>query len=232
MLHGDGPRRAVQQEASNMSKVSVLGSGTVGEVLSNGFLKYGHEVLRASREPQKLAAWKETAGAKANIGTFAEGGAWGDIVVLAVKGTAAEAVIEAAGPARLAGKLVLDTTNPIAEQPPENGVLRFFTDLNESLMERLQKKAPEARFVKAFSCVGGPFMVNPSLPGGPPTMFICGNSAEAKVEAKKILETFGWDVADMGKIEAARAIEPLCILWCIPGLSGGSWSHAFKLLRA
>ena len=215
-----------------MSKVSVLGSGAVGEVLANGFLKHGHEVLRASREPQKLATWKEAAGPKARLGTPAEAGAWGEIVVLAVKGTGAEAAVDALGVANLAGKLVLDTTNPIAALPPEHGVLRFFTDLNQSLMERLQLKAPEAHFVKAFSCVGGPFMVNPALPGGPPTMFICGNSADAKSEAKQILEAFGWDVADMGKVESARAIEPLCILWCIPGLSGGSWSHAFKLLRA
>jgi len=215
-----------------MSKVSVLGSGQVGEILSNGFLKYGHEVLRASREPNKLAEWQAKAGARAKTGTFAEGGVWGDIIVLAVKGSAAEAVVEAAGIEQLSGKLILDTTNPIADQPPENGVLRFFTDLNQSLMERLQKKAPGARFVKAFSCVGGPFMVDPQLPGGPPTMFICGNDAGAKAEATQLLKTFGWDVADMGKAEGARAIEPLCMLWCIPGLSGGGWSHAFKLLRA
>lgn len=214
-----------------MSKVSVLGSGQVGEVLANGFLKHGHEVLRASRDPEKLAAWKSTAGAKARTGTFAEGGAWGDVIVLAVKGSAAESVVAAAGVEQLAGKLVLDATNPIADLPPENGVLRFFTDLNQSLMERLQQQAPKARFVKAFSCVGNAFMVNPQLPGGPPTMFICGNDAGAKAEATQLLTQFGWDVADMGKAEGARAIEPLCMLWCIPGLSGGGWTHAFKLLR-
>jgi len=215
-----------------MSKVAILGSGQVGEVLGNGFLAHGHEVLRASREPDKLAAWKAAAGPKAKTGTFAEAAEWGEIVVLAVKGSAAEAVIEQAGPDRLAGKLILDATNPIAAAPPEHGVLRFFTDLNQSLMERLQLKAPQARFVKCFSCVGSAFMVNPQLPGGPPTMFICGNDPSAKAETTRILEAFGWDVADMGKAEGARAIEPLCILWCIPGLSGGGWSHAFKLLRA
>jgi predicted dinucleotide-binding enzyme len=75
-------------------------------------------------------------------------------------------------------------------------------------------------------------MVNPKLPGGPPTMFICGNDKGAKAEVKALLDQFGWDTADMGGVEGARAIEPLCILWCIPGLSGGSWTHAFKLLRA
>jgi hypothetical protein len=112
-----------------------------------------------------------------------------------------------------------------------NGVIKFFTDLNESLMEKLQKKAPEAHFVKAFSCVGNALMVNPKLAGGPPTMFICGNDAAAKAEVKKLLEQFGWETADMGAMEAARAIEPLCMLWCIPGFIQNSWMHAFKLLK-
>jgi predicted dinucleotide-binding enzyme len=214
-----------------MSKVAVLGSGQVGQVLADGFLKHGHSVMRASREPKKLEEWKAGAGAKASVGTFAEGAAWGSLVVLAVKGTAAESAVELAGAANLAGKTVLDTTNPIAAAPPVNGVLPYFTTFGESLMERLQKKAPDAHFVKAFSCVGSAFMVNPQMPGGPPTMFICGNDAGAKTEAREILTQFGWDIADMGTVEAARAIEPLCILWCIPGLTGGGWTHAFKLLR-
>ena len=214
-----------------MGKIALLGSGEVGKVLADGFLKAGHEVMRASREPGKLAAWKVGAGAKASTGTFKEAAAWGESIVLAVKGGAASAVIDEAGVSNLAGKTVMDTTNPIAEAPPQNGVLRYFTDLNESLMERLQKKAPAAHFVKAFNCVGSGFMVNPKFPGGPPTMFICGNDAGAKAEVRKFLEQFGWDIADLGAIEAARAIEPLCMLWCIPGLTQNSWTHAFKLLQ-
>lgn len=214
-----------------MSKIAILGSGQVGQVLADGFLKHGHEVMRGSREPAKLADWKAGAGGKAQVGTFSEAATWGEIVVLAVKGTAASAAVELAGVANLAGKTVIDATNPIADAPPEHGVLRYFTDMNESLMERLQKQAPAAHFVKAFSSVGNAFMVNPSFPGGPPTMFICGNDAGAKAQVKQILDQFGWDTADMGAVEGARAIEPLCILWCIPGLSGGSWTHAFKLLR-
>lgn len=212
-----------------MSKVAVLGSGQVGEILAEGFKKHGHEVMRASRDPAKLADWGAKAGVK--TGTFAEAAAWGEVVVLAVKGSAAEEAITQAGIENLAGKTIIDATNPIADAPPTNGVLAFFTSLDDSLMERLQRKAPSARFVKAFSCVGGPFMVNPTFPGGPPTMFICGDHAGAKAEVKAILDQFGWETADMGGVAAARAIEPLCILWCIPGLSGGSWTHAFKLLR-
>jgi predicted dinucleotide-binding enzyme len=212
-------------------KVAILGSGVVGEVLARGFLRYGHEVRRASRDPQKLAAWKEQAGAGASTGTFEEAAAWGELVVLAVKGVAAEEAVRLAGVDHLAGKTVLDATNPIAEEPPENGVLKFFTGPNESLMERLQRQAPGARFVKAFSCVGNAWMVDPDFGGQRPTMFICGDSAEAKAEARGVLEQFGWEVEDMGASTAARAIEPLCMLWCIPGFRENRWGHAFKLLR-
>lgn len=215
-----------------MKKVAVLGSGQVGQVLADGFLKHGYQVMRGTREPAKLATWKESAGKNASVGTFADCANWAEIVVLAVKGVAAESAIELAGVDALAGKTVIDATNPIAEAPPENGVLRFFTTLDDSLMERLQKKAPKARFVKAFSCVGNAFMVNPKFVNGPPTMFICGNDQGAKDQVRGILEQFGWDTSDMGGAQSARAIEPLCMLWCIPGLRNNSWTHAFKLLRS
>jgi hypothetical protein len=155
----------------------------------------------------------------------------GELVVLAVKGAAAEAVVGALGDA-LDGKVVIDTTNPIAEGgPPQDGVLRFFTGLDGSLLERLQARAPHARFVKAFSCVGNALMVNPALPGGPPTMFTCGNDAAAKETVAGLLRQFGWEVEDLGTASAARAIEPLCILWCIPGFRQNRWQHALKLLE-
>jgi hypothetical protein len=212
-----------------MMKIGVLGSGVVGKVLADGFLKYGHDVMRGSREPAKLADWKAQAGAKASVGTFADTARFGDLIVLAVKGTAAASAVEASGSA-LAGKTVIDATNPIAEAAPVNGVLRFFTGPNESLMERLQQQVPGARFVKAFSCVGNAFMVDPQIAGGPPTMFICGNDAGAKAEVRSVLDRFGWETEDMGAAEAARAIEPLCMLWCIPGFRENRWTHAFKLL--
>lgn len=213
-----------------MKKIGVLGSGVVGQVLADGFLKHGYEVMRGSRDPRKLVAWQEGAGPGARVGTFAEAARYGELVVLAVKGTAAEAALGECRDA-VAGKTVVDATNPIAEAPPVNGVLQFFTGPNESLMERLQRIAPRARLVKAFSCVGNAFMINPQLPGGMPSMFICGNEAAAKAEVRAILDRFGWETEDMGDVEAARAIEPLCMLWCIPGLREGRWTHAFKLLK-
>ena len=214
-----------------MKKIAVLGSGAVGQALADGFLKHGYDVMRGSRDPDKLADWKAKASGHAATGTFAQAAAWGELVVLAVKGTAAEAVLDLAGSGNLADKTVVDTTNPIAESAPTNGVLHFFTTLEDSLMERLQRRVPAARFVKAFSCVGNTQMVDPQLPGGPPTMFICGNHAAAKAEVKAILGQFGWDIEDLGAVEAARAIEPLCILWCIPGFLQNRWTHAYKVLR-
>lgn len=212
-------------------RIAIIGSGAVGEALAAGFLKRGDDVMRASRDPSKLADWKTRAGARARTGTFGEAAAWGETVVLAVKGTAAEKAVELCGRDALAGKTVIDATNPIADAPPENGVLRYFTDPNRSLMEILQAVAPEARFVKAFSSVGSAHMVDPDFGGEKPTMFLCGNDEGAKEEVKGILERFGWDHADMGGAEAARAIEPLAMLWCIPGLRANEWSHAFRLLR-
>ena len=151
--------------------------------------------------------------------------------MLAVKGTVALDALRSAGTTNLAGKTVIDATNPIADAPPINGVLKFFTDLDESLMERLQRDFPSARFVKAFNSVGNAHMVNPRFKSGKPTMFICGNDEAARKTVTGILDQFGWETADMGKAEAARAIEPLCMLWCIPGFLRQEWGHAFKLLR-
>jgi hypothetical protein len=210
-------------------KVGVLGSGVVGQTLANGFLKHGHEVMRGSREPAKLEEWRKGAGPRASVGTFEQAAAFGAVVVLAVKGGAAEAAVKLCG-AALDGRVVIDATNPIADAPPQNGVLKFFTTLDESLMERLQRLAPKARFVKTFSCVGNALMVNPALPARP-TMFICGADAGARKEVAALLEVFGWETQDLGGVEAARAIEPLCILWCIPGFLRNDWVHAFKMLR-
>jgi hypothetical protein len=204
-------------------KIAVLGSGAVGETLANGFVQHGHEVVRGSRDPAKLAGWK---GGKAM--TFGDAAAWGEVVVIAVKGTAAE---ELAGSLAkpLAGKLVVDTTNPIADGAPQNGVLRYFTAQNESLMERMQKAAPQAKFVKAWNSVGSAMMVNPKLPTTP-TMFICGNDAGAKQTTTTLLGQFGYESCDCGGVEAARPIESLCMLWCIPGFMRNDWMHAFKLV--
>ena len=211
-------------------KVGVLGSGVVAQVLAGGFITHGHQVMLGTRDTAKLADWvKQHQGAQA--GSFADAAKFGELVVLAVKGTVALEAAKAAGAANLAGKPVMDATNPIADAPPVNGVLKFFTNLDESLMERLQRAFPDAHFVKAFNSVGNGMMINPQYKAGKPTMFICGNNDQAKTTVSGICDQFGWDVADMGKVEAARAIEPLCMLWCILGFARNEWTHAFKLLH-
>jgi predicted dinucleotide-binding enzyme len=210
-------------------KVGVLGSGDVAKVLASGFLKHGHDVLVGTRTLSKLADWAKQ-NPKGSVGSFADAAKFAQLAVLAVKGTVALDALRAAGAANLAGKPVIDATNPIADAPPVNGVLKFFTNLDESLMERLQREFGDARFVKAFSSVGNALMVNPQLKGGRPTMFICGNDDAAKQTVRGIVDQFGWETADMGKAESARAIEPLCMLWCIPGMLRNEWAHAFKLL--
>lgn len=211
-------------------KVGVLGSGDVAKVLASGFLKHGHDVTIGTRDSAKLAEWRAQ-NPRGKVGGFGEAAAFGELIVLAVKGTAAADALRMAGASKLSGKPIIDATNPIADAPPSNGVLKFFTDLDESLMERLQREFSDAHFVKAFNSVGNARMVNPQFAGGKPTMFICGNSQAAKHAVGAILDQFGWETADMGGVEAARAIEPLCMLWCIPGFLRNEWSHAFKLLK-
>jgi 8-hydroxy-5-deazaflavin:NADPH oxidoreductase len=212
-------------------KVGVIGSGVVGQTLAAGFLKHGHEVEIGTREPAKLKEWSAKRPG-VSVKTFAESAAFGEVVVLAVAGQVALEALKLVGPKALQGKTVIDARNPIGGGPPVNGGLSYFTTLTDSLMERLQKAYPAAHFVKAFNSVGNGQMVNPRFAGGRPTMFICGNDANAKRVVTQILDQFGWDAEDMGAVEAARAIEPLCMLWCIPGVGKGDWSpHAFKLLR-
>jgi predicted dinucleotide-binding enzyme len=212
-------------------KIGIIGSGIVAQTLGAGFLRHGHSVMVGTREPKKLADW-EAQHRGASVGSFGEAAKFGEVIVLAVKGAVALDALRLAGADALAGKVVLDTTNPIADAPPSNGVLKFFTSLDDSLMERLQKAHPQVRFVKAFSSVGNARMVNPQYREGRPTMFICGNDAEAKRTATRVLDQFGWETLDLGGVEAARAIEPLCILWCIPGFLHNEWTHAFKVLHA
>ena len=213
-----------------MTKVGIIGSGQVAQALGNGFLKHGYQVMLSSHDETKLADWKQKAGDHAHTGSFKEASLFGSIIVLAVKGLAAVDAIEKAGPQNLQWKTVIDVTNPIADAPPENGVLKYFTNHDESLMERLQTQFPEIHFVKAFNSIGNAFMVDPAFKEKP-TMFICGNNDASKKKVVQILEKFGWDIADMGKATAARAIEPLCMLWCIPGMLHGQWNHAFRLIK-
>ena len=214
-------------------KIGIIGSAEVGQTLGAAFLTEGQSVMLGTRNPSKeeVVKWQQ-AHPGAQTGLFSATAQFAELLVLAVAGSAAEEAIQLAGPENLAGKVVIDATNPISKQPATAGVLHFYTSLEDSQLERLQRLVPKARFVKAFNSVGAPSMYKPAFPGGTPTMFICGNDQKAKEIVTDILTRFGWEVEDMGQAEAARAIEPLCLLWCIPGFLRNQWSHAFKLLKA
>ncbi len=210
-------------------KIGIIGSGIVAQTLAAGFLKHGHEVTLGTRDVTKLAEFA-SAHPKARIGSMAEAAAFAELAVLAVKGSAALAALRGVA-TQLAGKAVIDTCNPIADAPPTHGVLSYFTGPNDSLLEQLQREFKAVKLVKAFNSVGAPSMVEPKFAGGPPTMFIAGDDAAAKAAVATLVTQLGWETADMGPSIAARAIEPLCMLWCIPGFAANDWAHAFKMLR-
>jgi predicted dinucleotide-binding enzyme len=210
-----------------MSRIGVLGSGEVGQTLARGLKQRGHDVWIASRTGDKLADFSRDSGVAE--GTFEAVARHGELLVLAVKGAVAEELVEGLA-AELAGKVVIDTTNPIAGMPIA-GFLPYFTGPDASLMERLAKRAPQARFVKAFNSVGSALMVQPQLPGGRPSMFVAGDDAQAKVQVGELLAELGWEAEDVGGAPSARAVEALCQLWCAPGFLRGDWTHAFKVLR-
>ncbi len=209
--------------------IGVIGSGSVGQALAAGYALHGHPVTIGTRTPSKLAEFG-AANPAVTVGDFAAA-AGAEIVILAVQGGAAAEALALAGHERLAGKVVIDTCNPIAGGPVE-GILPYFTGPGDSLMQRLQAALPAARFVKAFSSVGNAFMIDPKFPAGRPTMFICGNDAAAKATVAGLLAEVGWDVEDVGGAVGAGPIEALCQLWCAPGFLRNDWAHAFAVLKA
>lgn len=212
-------------------KVGVLGSGVVGQALGAGFAALSHDVMMGTRDPgsEKVKAWVARTGEHASAGTFADAAAFAEVAVLATLWSGTEHAIRLAEPRNLAGKVVIDATNPLAYHPDAPPSLAL--GHTDSAGEQVQRWLPEARVVKAFNIVGNAHMVNPSFPGGPPDMFICGNDTAAKETVTGICEAFGWPVTDIGGIEGARLLEPLAMLWVHYGIRSGSWNHAFKLLR-
>jgi predicted dinucleotide-binding enzyme len=211
-------------------KIGILGSGLFGQTLAEGFLKHRYDVMLGTEDANNLKEW-HSRNSTAKISSFEDTINFAKILVLAIKGDPAISLIQTLA-TLLTNKTVIDTTNPITKIPPVNGVVKLSSSLDYSWMERLQVLAPKANFVKAFNYVGNHLMVNPAFPDGPPTMFICGNSDSAKNSVSEILELFGWEAVDLGKVEAARAIEPLCMLWLLPGFLNNRWNHAFKLIRS
>ena len=211
--------------------IGILGTGDVGKALGAGLLRAGNQIRLGSRDPQSesLKTWLASAGKGATAGTFAETAKFGEIVILATLWSGTENALALAGKGNLAGKVVIDATNPhvfTPGRPPELALGH-----RDSGGEQVQRWLPGSRVVKCFNMVGHSHMVNPSFPGGPPDMFICGNDPAAKDAVTKLLASLGWPATDIGGIEGSRILEPLCLLWVGFGMHTGSWNHALKMLR-
>ena len=210
-------------------RIGILGTGDVGRALGSGFAALGHDVKLGSRDANnpKIKDWVGKAGAHTSGGTFAEAAAFGEIAVLATMWAGTENALRLAGAESLAGKVLIDATNPLDFSTLPPTLTHGHTD---SGGEQVERWAPGARVVKAFNIVGNAHMFRPDFPGGPPDMFICGNDTGAKKTVSTILNEFGWEVIDLGGIDRARYLEPLAMVWIAHGFNTRSWNHAFKLL--
>ncbi|MBI4020757.1 MAG: NAD(P)-binding domain-containing protein [Candidatus Aenigmarchaeota archaeon] len=211
-------------------KVGILGSGAVGQSLAAGFLQAGHAVMIGTRDAGKLAGWVQQAGSRASAGSFAEAAAFGNLLVLCCKGSAAEDVLLLAGNDHFVGKVVIDVTNPLLFQkeglPPTLAV-----GYPASLGAKVQQLLPESQVVKAFNTVPAPYMANPRLQEGTPDLFIAGNDDQAKTTVRDLAAGWGWTVHDLGGIDQAYLLEALAMLWIRYGFLNNHWTHAFKLLQ-
>ncbi len=181
-----------------MSRIGVLGTGTVGQTVASKLTDVGHEVKMGTRSE----------------GTYAEAASFGDIVVNATAGSASLEALDAAGAENLAGKTLWDIANPLDFSQGFPPTLTVAND--DSLAEQIQRAHPDANVVKALNTVTAAVMVEPALLGEESNLFVCGNEKSAKAEVIQILETFGWlsgDIIDVGDITAARGMEAYLLLW-------------------
>ncbi len=211
-------------------KHAVLGTGMVGRAIGSKLVALGHEVILGSRTADNEAAttWASESGGGA--ATFAAAAAQSEVIWLAVKGEHALKVVEAAGDA-LAGKVVLDLTNPLDFSqgfPP-----RLFVCNDDSLGEQVQRAAPSARVVKTFNTLANSLMVDPGKLGEPTEVFVAGDDAGAKATAAAILQEIGHQAPiDMGGIDASRGLEAWLLLWTRLYGALGTPEFNLRLVRA
>jgi len=215
-------------------KIGILGSGEVGRRLADGCIDLGHHVMIGTRNPEKeeIQKWIDNPKHKKNafVGSFAEAASFGELIVLSTLWVGTENAINMAISSNFNNKIVVDTTNPLEfakDSPP-----KLSLGYDKSAGEVIQSLLPNSKVVKAFNIVGNPHMIHPDFPGGPPTMFICGNFKDAKdIIIEELLTPFGWDTIDIGGIEQSRLLEPLAMLWITYYIQTGLGNHAFKLLK-
>lgn len=211
-------------------KIGIIGSGTVGQQLGNGFLKLGHQVMIGTRDETKLIEWKNSVGGSANSGSFQEAAIFGEVIVIATNWAGTMNAIKLAGVENISNKIVIDVTNPLDFSqgvPP-----KFAATLGNSGGEQIQKMLPDAKVVKAFNTISAYIMINAPREEGVPDLFIAGNDREAKAFVNDIAMQWGWgSVIDIGDISQSFFLEAFAHLWIIYGFKNNNWTHAFKLLK-
>jgi hypothetical protein len=213
-------------------KIGVLGSGMVGQAIAGKLVSLGHEVTVGTRDPHKLDEWLASVGGKARIGSFADAAAGGEIVFNATAGMGTLNALAMAGAGNLAGKVLVDISNPLdfsQGMPPS-----LFVSNTDSLAEQIQRAFPETKVVKTLSTMNANVMVNPQLvAGGDHTIFVSGDDAAAKAQVETILrDGFGWqDIVDLGDIKTARAVEMAVPLWVAVLMRTGSPMFQFKVVK-
>lgn len=193
--------------------ISIIGAGNMAKGLATRFANAGHLVTLASRDKAKAEAVARDVGNGVSSAPLASAAQSADIVVLAVPFDAAGDVIEAAG--GFAGKIVVDITNPM--KADFSGLSIGYTT---SAAEEIQKRAPQAKVVKAFNAVGSHVMADPAAAGGPVTIPLAGDDAAAKARVARIVEKMGFETLDAGPIRNARALEGMAVLYMVPYLTG------------
>jgi len=196
-------------------RYGVLGTGTVGRVLAGRLVEVGHEVRMGSRtaDNEAATAWAAEAGPNASHGTFADAAAFGQTVMNCTAGGVALDALTAAGAENLAGKVLIDVSNPLTF---ETGRLTLTVCNTDSVGEQIQRAFPQARVVKTLNTMGNEVMVHPEGVPGTHAVFLSGDDAEAKQHVAGMLEGFGWppeSVVDLGGIETARGTEMYLVLW-------------------
>lgn len=205
-------------------KVGVLGTGMVGDAIASKLIALGHDVMMGSRDAKnpKAAAWAKRAGARSQVGTFADTASFGEVLFNCTHGASSIEALRAAGEQNLLGKILIDVANIV---PPSERV-------TESLGEQIQKAFPHVRVVKALNTINCEVMVDASKVSGPHTVFVSGNDAAAKQMVCELLQAFGWkDIIDLGDISSARATERYMPLWLALWKTLGTMHFNIKVVR-
>ncbi len=208
-------------------KVGIIGAGQVGQMLALGFKK-DNEVMVGTSNPDKISEWAKTN--SINVASMSETTKFGELIVFCVKGTEIKNAVDIAGKENFENKIIIDVTNPLKLEK-EGEAPKLAVGYPDSNGKKLQEMLSNSMVVKAFNTVPAHYMTNANFREGFPSLFIAGNSKEAKETVSQIAKGWGWEVIDIGNIDNAYLLESLAMIWITYGFKNNHWTHAFKLLK-